>query len=919
MALKADTLKGYSDLNMTTDIEAGSVETRVAELVAAHPVIMFSKSSCPFCAELKRTHLSYGVTFAVFEIDGSQSTSEIQIALKQRSGISTVPNLFIKGESVGGCTDVKALEHSGKFLGLIAPYIGKEVAKSSELTSLGLLWFPETVNAHVVRLVAVFNFVYCLLCTIFYDWSATKWAVLALLCDTFARFAYGSHVSILGMVATAYLSRVPPRYTAGPPKQFAAFCALLLSTFATGLYLGGHQVGGAVVIIILGAFAFSEAVFDFCFGCFFFSYGIANGYFSPAVYRPYLNLVEDRKWAYNYMNEKRTFPVATNEHVLLPGQKEPTPADLIVKNRLELEYKLQDDDFIRHTRVEFFSIPMAIAALAYSFKLTDQSAPLGTNFNTGYAYQVLSIVAVVIGGLIWLVYLAKTLLHPKKVLKEWSHPISGNYFSAITITVTLYGMLLLARDVSGGGALIWVGAVGQMLIAVLKVSDLVFSRISDEYLNPGIMMAPVGNYITALAFATYDSIYNGPDRHSDMNYLFISRLWYAVASLFAIVLFTITFKRSLHDHHSDERIRPTLWVWLATSSVAGPAYLAVNNYSRETGLDVTFQSLWCISLFFFVLNGVGWIRNFHSYPQDMSIWIAPFSLSAFAISTITYKLQMADQLFTVLSIFSSVVAIASISVCGLYTLGWAFNHNLFVPRQKWGPLSFFKLSHEAFRFAVPKIATTLNGLDAATPAAIEKFVADFSNFVATYHAHGAQEEQVFFPVVRRFFPGLNPSADAEHEHMDAELAKMEELIKVFNSKKGNEAIEAGKNLVLTLKKSFPAWGDYFLDHLRNEEATLGAAARKYVPVEYQMEIIKKIFDQTSGDEWRKVLPFIVSNLPVPQWKARFVKVLVWSYPNRAQEIGLALYPNIDSVTWLFVAREVPEVVPRGLPGHSRIY
>ncbi|RYH22982.1 DUF4395 family protein [archaeon] len=868
---------------------------------------------------MKRTLLSYGVNFAVFEIDGSEATSEIQIALKQRSGISTVPNLFIKGESVGGCTDVKALEHSGKFLGLVAPYIGKEVAKSPELTSLGFFWFPETVNAHVVRLVALFTFIYAVLCTILWDYKATKWAVLALLIDTVARFIYGSGASVLGMIATAYLAKVPPRYTAGPPKQFAAFCAVLFCMFATGLYLGDHPDGGSVLMAILAACAFSEAIFDFCFGCWFFSIGIANGFISPNVYRPYLNLVEDRKWAYNYMNEKRTFPKATNEHVLLPGQKDPSPADLITKNRLELEYKLQDSDVLRHTRVEFFAVPMAIAALAYAFKLTDQTAKLGTNFNTGWAYQILSIVSVVIGGFLMLIYFARTFLHFNKVVKEWFNPISGNYFSAITITITLYGLLLLPVNVSGGGALIWIGAVGQMLISVLKVSDLVFSRISDEFLNPGIMMAPVGNYITALAFATYDAKYNGPDRHSDMNYLFISRLWYAVASLFAIVLFTITFKRALHDHHSDDRVRPTLWIWLATSSVAGPAYLAVNNYSSETGLDVTFQSLWCISLFFCVLNGVGWIRNFHSYPQDMSIWVVPFSLSAFAISTITYKLQMADQLFTVLSIFTTVMAIGSISVTGMYTLGWAFNHSLFVPRQKWGPASVMKLTHEAFRFAVPKIATTLNGLDTATPAAIEKFIEEFAGFIAVFHAHSQHEDDILFPTVRRFFPGLNPSADAEHERLDAELAKMEELVKVFYSKKGNEAIEAGKNLVITLKKSFPAWGDYLLDHLRNEETTFTAVVRKYVPVEYQMEIVQKMFDRTSGEEWRKVLPFVVSHLPVPVWKARFVKCLVWANPTRAQEIGLMLYPNVDSVTWLFVAREVPEIVPRGVTGHHRIY
>lgn len=46
-------MKGYTDLNLTTDIEAGSVETRVAELIAGHDVIVFSKTLCPFCTGRK--------------------------------------------------------------------------------------------------------------------------------------------------------------------------------------------------------------------------------------------------------------------------------------------------------------------------------------------------------------------------------------------------------------------------------------------------------------------------------------------------------------------------------------------------------------------------------------------------------------------------------------------------------------------------------------------------------------------------------------------------------------------------------------------------------------------------------------------------------------------------------------------------
>jgi hemerythrin-like domain-containing protein len=303
----------------------------------------------------------------------------------------------------------------------------------------------------------------------------------------------------------------------------------------------------------------------------------------------------------------------------------------------------------------------------------------------------------------------------------------------------------------------------------------------------------------------------------------------------------------------------------------------------------------------------------------MSIWIMPFSLAAFAISTITYLMQVGDQLFKTLSVITVVITIASISVCGLYTFMWAFDHSLFTPRQKWGPASFMKLTHEAFRFAIPKLVIMLNGLDAASPAAVEKFVVELACFITAFDAHSQHEDLVLFPAARRFFPGLNPTIDSEHEKLHAELNKFQELITSFRSKNGSEAVSAGKALVAAMKKSFSPWGDAVLEHLRNEEATVTVAVRKYIPVEYQMDIVKKVFDLTSGEEWRKIMPYALNNLPVPAWKVRYLKTFIWANPQRAQEIGMYLYPTLDSVAWVFLAREMPEIIPRGLPGFTRMY
>jgi hypothetical protein len=67
------------------------------------------------------------------------------------------------------------------------------------------------------------------------------------------------------------------------------------------------------------------------------------------------------------------------------------------------------------------------------------------------------------------------------------------------------------------------------------------------------------------------------------------------------------------------------------------------------------------------------------------------------------------------------------------------------------------------------------------------------------------------------------------------------------------------------------------------------------------------------------MPFVVNNLPVTQWKVRYLKAFVWSCPQRAQEIGLHVYHGVDSVTWMALAREIPQIVPRGAVDFKRLY
>ena len=314
----------------TTDVEASlhidvtseleKMES-VEDFVKAKDVFMISKSTCPFCFELKRTLQSYGVSYDVAEIDKLPSMVSIQKDLKEKYGQSTVPLLFVKGELIGGCTRVKELEHSGEFQRLFLPYLSADSPPEERISRFTILFFPETVNKLVVRAVGLLSMIYCILCVAFYDRRGTKYAVLGLAIDFVLRVVFGSGSSPIGMVGAALMSPFNPIYSAGAPKQFAACCGTFMSVLSAGLLLGGQELAGTIVI---GALIFPtglEGIFDFCLGCWMFGIAISLNIVPPSVYRPYLNYFPTKKWAHEFSTDTSVkYEAVPSTHVLVPGQ-----------------------------------------------------------------------------------------------------------------------------------------------------------------------------------------------------------------------------------------------------------------------------------------------------------------------------------------------------------------------------------------------------------------------------------------------------------------------------------------------------------------------------------------------------------------------------------------------------------------------
>lgn len=81
-------------------------------------VEIYTKFLCPYCARAKALLSSKGVTFE--EIDITMDGKQRGIMIDRAAGRSTVPQVFVNGQHLGGSDDLAALDQRGALDPLLA-------------------------------------------------------------------------------------------------------------------------------------------------------------------------------------------------------------------------------------------------------------------------------------------------------------------------------------------------------------------------------------------------------------------------------------------------------------------------------------------------------------------------------------------------------------------------------------------------------------------------------------------------------------------------------------------------------------------------------------------------------------------------------------------------------------------------------
>ncbi|CBI15005.3 unnamed protein product, partial [Vitis vinifera] len=92
---------------------------KAKEIVSSTPVVVFSKTYCGYCKRVKQLLSQLKATHKTIELDQESDGAEIQSALREWTGQSTVPNVFIGGKHMGGCDSVMEKHQEGKLVPLL--------------------------------------------------------------------------------------------------------------------------------------------------------------------------------------------------------------------------------------------------------------------------------------------------------------------------------------------------------------------------------------------------------------------------------------------------------------------------------------------------------------------------------------------------------------------------------------------------------------------------------------------------------------------------------------------------------------------------------------------------------------------------------------------------------------------------------
>lgn len=102
------------------DTGKNELKTQIQQLIDSNQVMVFSKSYCPFCIQVKDLFRELKVECNVMELDLIENGANYQEMLLEMTGQRTVPQVFVNKTHIGGCDKTMQAHKDGSLLQLLS-------------------------------------------------------------------------------------------------------------------------------------------------------------------------------------------------------------------------------------------------------------------------------------------------------------------------------------------------------------------------------------------------------------------------------------------------------------------------------------------------------------------------------------------------------------------------------------------------------------------------------------------------------------------------------------------------------------------------------------------------------------------------------------------------------------------------------
>lgn len=293
--------------------------------------------------------------------------------------------------------------------------------------------------------------------------------------------------------------------------------------------------------------------------------------------------------------------------------------------------------------IGLFGSVMGLTGLSVAWRLAQ--AQYAT---PGWIPEVIAVAAVVAFASLLTGYGIKLVTAPNAVWAEFRHPIAGNLFGTVPISLLLLP-IVVAPYMRLLAQVLWLaGAVGMILFAWLVVSRWMSDRQQVAHATPAWIISVVGLLDVPLALPGLGL----PPMHGLMMFAL------AVGLFFAVPLFTLVFSRLVFEPPLPDAAKPSLLILVAPFAVGYSAYTVTVGQA-----DPFAEALYMLMLFMLAVM-LGQLRYLAACcPFRVSWWAVSFPLAAASIAGLRFA--AAEPGFVTNGVALALLALATLVIAAL--------------------------------------------------------------------------------------------------------------------------------------------------------------------------------------------------------------------------------------------------------------